>query len=60
MRLVYPLSFFSPIILIGWKKYATLLPKKLASRDPTGAYAEEAWQTVGGRERISEIRWNVF
>ncbi|MDQ7862923.1 hypothetical protein RCO48_23530 [Peribacillus frigoritolerans] len=42
------------------KKYATLLPKKLASRDPGDACVEEAWQTVGGRERISEINWNFF
>ncbi|MDO7487461.1 hypothetical protein Q5O89_19945 [Peribacillus frigoritolerans] len=27
----------------------------LAGRDPTGACAEEAWQTVGGKERISSI-----
>ncbi|PHD76770.1 hypothetical protein COF64_07495 [Bacillus sp. AFS043905] len=40
LRLVYPLSF-SPVILIGWKKIATLLPKY--------CLAEEAWQTVGGK-----------
>ncbi|MEC0273308.1 hypothetical protein [Peribacillus frigoritolerans] len=32
----------------------------LSSRDPTGARAEEAWQTVGGGKRISGISWNVF
>ncbi|MDQ7862922.1 hypothetical protein RCO48_23525 [Peribacillus frigoritolerans] len=31
------------------KKYATLLPKKLANRDPGDACVEEAWQTVGGK-----------
>ncbi|MFJ7362702.1 hypothetical protein ACIQWQ_01105 [Peribacillus frigoritolerans] len=33
------------------KKFATLLPK-LASRDPTGACFDAAWQTVGGKDKI--------
>ncbi|MEI2469214.1 hypothetical protein V8V75_06425, partial [Peribacillus frigoritolerans] len=48
LRLVNPLSF-SLVILIGWKKICDTPAEKLASRDPTGACAEEAWQTVGGK-----------
>ncbi|WP_347940639.1 hypothetical protein AAEY33_24435 [Peribacillus simplex] len=29
--------------------------EKLASRDPTAACGEEAWQTVGGKGGICEI-----
>jgi hypothetical protein len=29
--------------------------EKLAGRDPVDACFDEAWQAVGGRERISEI-----
>ncbi|PAW26686.1 hypothetical protein BKC07_23520 [Peribacillus simplex] len=31
--------------------------EKLASRDPTAACGEEAWQTVGGKGAKSEINW---
>ncbi|WP_413008093.1 hypothetical protein [Peribacillus frigoritolerans] len=48
LRLVYPLSF-SPVILIRLKKVCDTPAEKLASRDPTGACAEVAWQTVGGK-----------
>ncbi|MEI2471880.1 hypothetical protein V8V75_20320, partial [Peribacillus frigoritolerans] len=33
LKLVYPLSFF-PVILIGWKKYATLQPKYCLAETP--------------------------
>ncbi|MGN7395166.1 hypothetical protein [Peribacillus frigoritolerans] len=32
-RLVYPLSF-SPVLLNGWKKYATLLPNNWLAKTP--------------------------
>ncbi|PHD76339.1 hypothetical protein COF64_08255 [Bacillus sp. AFS043905] len=35
--------------LIRLKKICDTPAEKLASRDPTGACAEEAWQTVGGK-----------
>ncbi|MEC0272289.1 hypothetical protein [Peribacillus frigoritolerans] len=33
--------------------------EKLASRDPTDACVEEAWQTVGGKGADSEINSNL-
>ncbi|PAW29091.1 hypothetical protein BKC07_10355 [Peribacillus simplex] len=50
------LSFmFFPVLLNGWKKYATLLPKNWLAETP---------QTLGRqsaeRERISEIHWILF
>jgi hypothetical protein len=38
-----------PVILIGLKKFATLLPNNWLAEIPAGACAEEAWQTVGGK-----------
>ncbi|WP_413022985.1 hypothetical protein [Peribacillus frigoritolerans] len=35
--------------LIRLKRICGTPAEKLASRDPTGARAEEAWQTVGGK-----------
>ncbi|MFS0668120.1 hypothetical protein AB1L12_09360 [Peribacillus frigoritolerans] len=35
--------------LVGLKKFATLLPNLPASRDPTGACFDAAWQTIGGK-----------
>jgi hypothetical protein len=40
--------------VIGLKKFATLLPNYWLVETPQ-PLGEEAWQTVGGRERISEI-----
>ncbi|MCU6603291.1 hypothetical protein OCO53_22885 [Peribacillus frigoritolerans] len=57
LKLSYP-SWFYTVILNGLKRYTTLQPNKLASRDPTGACAEETWQTVGGKGADFLIKWN--
>ncbi|MEV5112711.1 hypothetical protein [Peribacillus frigoritolerans] len=46
-RLNYSLCFFT-VILIGWKKFATLLPNYWLAETPQ-PLGEEAWQTVGGK-----------
>ncbi|USK75886.1 hypothetical protein [Peribacillus frigoritolerans] len=35
--------------LVGLKKFAMLLPNLPASRDPTDACFDAAWQTTGGK-----------
>ncbi|WHY13524.1 hypothetical protein QNH16_22635 [Peribacillus frigoritolerans] len=59
IRLVYPLSF-SPVILIGWKKYATLQPKYCLAETPQALTPRRLGRQSAERERISEISWNVF
>ncbi|MFE5426462.1 hypothetical protein [Peribacillus simplex] len=50
IRLVYPLCFFLfNEILIGLKKFATLLPNNWLAKTPETLAGEEAWQTVGGK-----------
>ncbi|MGE7605347.1 hypothetical protein ACQKML_01955 [Peribacillus frigoritolerans] len=46
-RLNYSSCFFT-VILIGWKKFATLLPNYWLAETPQ-PLGEEAWQTVGGK-----------
>ncbi|MED3786330.1 hypothetical protein P4576_03570 [Peribacillus frigoritolerans] len=46
-RLDYSSCFFT-VILIGWKKFATLLPNYWLAETPQ-PLGEEAWQTVGGK-----------
>ncbi|WP_260358363.1 hypothetical protein [Peribacillus frigoritolerans] len=41
--------FFFPVILNGWKKFATLLPNNWLAETPETFTVEEAWQTVGGK-----------
>jgi hypothetical protein len=41
------LLFFT-VILIGWKKFATLLPNYWLAETPQ-PLGEEAWQAVGGK-----------
>ncbi|KOR77606.1 hypothetical protein AB9M93_04245 [Peribacillus frigoritolerans] len=43
------LSCFLLPNLVGLKKFATLLPNLPASRDPTDACFDAAWQTIGGK-----------
>ncbi|QYF84796.1 hypothetical protein KY492_11250 [Brevibacterium sp. PAMC21349] len=43
----YP-SYFFTVILIGWKKFATLLPNYWLAETPQ-PLGEEAWQAVGGK-----------
>jgi hypothetical protein len=40
-------SCFNTVILNGWKKYATLLPKNWLAETPQTFTGEEACQTVG-------------
>jgi hypothetical protein len=46
-RLDYSSCFFT-VFLIGWKKFATLLPNYWLAETPQ-PLGEEAWQTVGGK-----------
>ncbi|MDR4929322.1 hypothetical protein [Peribacillus simplex] len=49
LLILHGLLFILDETYIGLKKFATLLPNNWLARDPTGACAEEAWQTVGGK-----------
>ncbi|MED3758906.1 hypothetical protein P4555_07535 [Peribacillus frigoritolerans] len=42
------LDYSSSVFLIGWKKFATLLPNYWLAETPQ-PLGEEAWQTVGGK-----------
>jgi hypothetical protein len=42
-------SCFNTVILKGWKKYATPLPKNWLAETPQPFTVEEAWQAVGGK-----------
>ncbi|MFJ7471352.1 hypothetical protein ACIQWI_22685 [Peribacillus frigoritolerans] len=55
---VYPLSF-SPVILLGWKKYATFLPKNWLAETPQALVPRRLGRQSAERERVSEISWNV-
>ncbi|MCF7624137.1 MULTISPECIES: hypothetical protein [Peribacillus] len=54
----YPSCFFS-VILNGWKKYATLLPKNWLAETPETLASRRLGRQSAERERISEISWNV-
>ncbi|MGG0250168.1 hypothetical protein ABEY24_17730 [Peribacillus frigoritolerans] len=58
-RLVYPLSF-SPVLLNGWKKYATLQPKNWLAETPQTLASMRLGNQSAERERISEIKWNFY
>ncbi|KOR78457.1 hypothetical protein AM232_08305 [Bacillus sp. FJAT-21352] len=53
-------KFFSPIILIGWKKIATLLPKYWLAETPQALVPRRLGRQSAEKERISGISWNVF
>ncbi|MDQ7863067.1 hypothetical protein RCO48_24640 [Peribacillus frigoritolerans] len=38
-----------PVLLKGWKKFATLLLNNWLAETPTDACFDAAWQTVGGK-----------
>ncbi|WP_148357474.1 hypothetical protein [Peribacillus simplex] len=59
LRLVYPLCFFS-VILIGLKKFATLLPNNWLAKTPLDSCGGRLGRQSAERERISEINSNVF
>ncbi|MBX9956176.1 hypothetical protein H7T43_14850 [Peribacillus simplex] len=55
------LSFiFFPVILNGWKKYATLLPKNWLAETPETLASRRLGRQSAERERISGINWHVF
>jgi len=58
-RLDYPKCFFT-VILIGLKKFATLLPNYCLAETPQPLAARRLGRQSVERERISEINWNVF
>ncbi|MFE5040165.1 hypothetical protein, partial [Peribacillus simplex] len=53
------LCFFT-VTLIGWKKYATLLPKYCLAETPETLAVRRLGRQSAERERISEINWHVF
>ncbi|MEK4066129.1 hypothetical protein [Peribacillus sp. FSL R5-0717] len=54
----YPSCFF-PVILKGWKKYATLLLKNWLAETPETLASRRLGRQLAERERIFEISWNV-
>ncbi|MEI2469856.1 hypothetical protein V8V75_09770, partial [Peribacillus frigoritolerans] len=59
LRLVYP-SSFSPVLLNGWKKYATLLPNNWLAETPQALALMRLGRQSAERERVSEINWKFF
>ncbi|MFS0668984.1 hypothetical protein AB1L12_13735 [Peribacillus frigoritolerans] len=53
------LLFFT-VILIGWKKFATLLPNYWLAETPEALAPRRLGRQSAERERISEINWNLF
>jgi hypothetical protein len=51
---------FSPVLLIGWKKFATLLPNNWLAETPQTLASRRLGRQSAERERISEINSNVF
>ncbi|MFJ5751469.1 hypothetical protein ACIP97_23235 [Peribacillus frigoritolerans] len=51
---------FFPVILIGWKKFATLLPNYWLAETPQAFAPRRLGRQSAERERISEINWNVI
>ncbi|MFA1712828.1 hypothetical protein ACDX66_14035 [Peribacillus frigoritolerans] len=54
-----PLMYFT-VILIGLKKFATLLPNYWLAETPQTLASRRLGRQSAERERISEIVWNVF
>ncbi|MCY9006836.1 hypothetical protein, partial [Peribacillus frigoritolerans] len=50
-------SFFT-VSLIGWKKFATLLPNNWLAETPQALVPRRLGRQSAERERISEINWN--
>ncbi|WP_440969576.1 hypothetical protein ACSS6N_14260 [Peribacillus frigoritolerans] len=51
---------FSPVLLIGWKKFATLLPNNWLAETPQTLASRRIGRQSAERERDSEINSNVF
>ncbi|PRS44385.1 hypothetical protein C6W19_01265 [Bacillus sp. RJGP41] len=55
------LSFmFFLVLLNGWKKYATLLPKNWLAETPQAFALMWLGSQSAERERVSEINWNFL
>ncbi|MEY8755347.1 hypothetical protein AB9M93_12810 [Peribacillus frigoritolerans] len=52
------MNFFS-VLLIGWKKYATLLPNNWLAKTPQALVPRRLGRQSAERERISEINSNL-
>ncbi|MFC5363452.1 hypothetical protein [Peribacillus frigoritolerans] len=50
-------KFFSPVILIGWKKIATLLPNYWLAETPQALAPRRLGRQSAEKEWISEIDW---
>ncbi|MFS0667251.1 hypothetical protein AB1L12_04880 [Peribacillus frigoritolerans] len=53
-------SCFFTVILIGWKKFATLLPNNWLAETPQTLASRRLSRQSAERERISEINLNLF
>ncbi|WHX65818.1 hypothetical protein QNH26_19315 [Peribacillus frigoritolerans] len=51
---------FIPVLLNGWKKYATLQPKNWLAETPQTLASRRLGRQSAERERISEINWNFY
>ncbi|AZV62535.1 hypothetical protein DOZ91_19675 [Peribacillus frigoritolerans] len=49
-----------PIILIGWKKFATLLPNNWLAETPETPESRRLGSQSAERERIAEISWKFI
>jgi hypothetical protein len=58
--ILHGLLFILDEILIGWKKFATLLPNNWLAETPQTLASRRLGRQSAERERISEINWNVF
>ncbi|MEF2093282.1 hypothetical protein V3595_01225 [Bacillus sp. CFBP9009] len=52
--------WFFTVILIGLKKFATLLPNYWLAETPQALAPRRLGRQSAERERISEINWNFF
>ncbi|MBR8645921.1 hypothetical protein KEH51_23965 [[Brevibacterium] frigoritolerans] len=59
LSLVYPLSF-SPVILIGWKKIATLQPNNCLAETPQTLASRRLGRKSAERELISENQLHLL
>ncbi|MFK4389187.1 hypothetical protein ABH916_001115 [Peribacillus frigoritolerans] len=50
---------FFTVILYGWKKFATLLPKNWLAGTPQTLASRRLGRQSAERERISEINFNI-
>ncbi|GAA1374495.1 hypothetical protein ACFSE3_02560 [Peribacillus frigoritolerans] len=51
---------FFTVLLIGWKKFAKILPNNWLAETPQTLTLMRLGRQSAERERISEINWNLF